>query len=110
MLEQQVQGKIIKVLNSQGGTSKAGREWIKQEFVIETEAQFNPLVCLTAFGEEKVKMLENHNIGDVVTVSYNLSSKEFNGRFYTTANVWQIAKSNGNSDKFEKVETNDLPF
>tara|TARA_R110001632_G_C11222407_1_gene405626 strand:- start:504 stop:836 length:333 start_codon:yes stop_codon:yes gene_type:complete len=110
MLEQQVQGKITRVLDTQGGTSKAGKQWIKQDFIIQTEAKYNPIVCLTLFGEDKVKMLENHSIGDVVTVSYNLSSKEFNGRFYTSANVWKIGASNGNLDKFEDIEVNDMPF
>ena len=110
MLEQQVQGKITRVLEAQRGTSKAGKDWIKQDFIIETEAKFNPLVCLTLFGDEKVKMLESHKLGDVVTVSYNLSSKEFNGRFYTSANAWSIKSSNGMSEKFDHVEVNDMPF
>jgi len=110
MLEQRIEGKLTRVLESQGGTSKAGKEWIKQDFVIETEAKFNPTVCLTLFGEEKVKMLESFKIGDIVTVSYNLSSKEFNGRFYTSANAWSIGRSNGHSDKFEQEEVNDMPF
>lgn len=53
MLEQQVQGKITRVLEAQRGTSKAGKDWIKQDFIIETEAKFNPLVCLTLFGDRK---------------------------------------------------------
>ena len=32
-----VKGKIDQILKPESGTSRAGKEWTKQEFVIETE-------------------------------------------------------------------------
>ena len=41
----EVTGKIIAVLPLQGGVSKAGNEWKKQEYVLETHDQYPKKVC-----------------------------------------------------------------
>ena len=37
-----ITGKLVKALDVESGTSKAGKEWKKQSFVIDTGAQYNP--------------------------------------------------------------------
>ena len=54
-----IKGKINQILSVESGTSKAGKEWKKQSFVVDTGAQYNPLVCFSLFGEEKISMLTN---------------------------------------------------
>jgi hypothetical protein len=46
-----VKGRITKVLSIETGTSKAGKEWKKQSFVLDTGAQYNPEVCFSLFGD-----------------------------------------------------------
>ena len=53
-----VKGKIANILEVESGTSKAGKEWKKQGFVVDTGAQFNPLVCFSYF----YSILFNHCI------------------------------------------------
>ena len=36
IINMEIQGKIIQILPEQGGISKAGNEWKKQEYVLET--------------------------------------------------------------------------
>ena len=43
-------GKLVKTLEIESGTSKAGKEWKKQSFIIDTGSQFNPEICFNLFG------------------------------------------------------------
>lgn len=85
-----ITGKISQILEVESGTSKAGKEWKKQNFVVDTGAQYNPTVCFTLFGDEKIEMLSNLSVGQEIEVSFNLSSREFNGKFYHNIDAWKI--------------------
>ena len=87
-----VKGKISGKLSVENGTSKAGKEWKKQSFVVDTGAQYNPEICFQLFGEEKIAMLAHYNEGDQVEVSFNLSSREWNGRYFHNVDAWKIEK------------------
>ena len=87
-----ITGKLVKALDEESGTSKAGKEWKKQSFVIDTGAQFNPEVCFSLFGEDKIAMLQGINPGEEIEVSFNLSSREYNGRYYHNIDAWRINK------------------
>ena len=63
----EVSGKIIAVLPLQSGTSKAGREWKKQEYVLETHDSFPRKVKFDFFGDRVDQF--PLAIGDEVTVS-----------------------------------------
>jgi len=112
----EVKGTLVKVLELQSGTSKAGKEWVKQSFVLDTGAKYNPEVCFNLFGQQKVDMLLEFSAGDNVTVLFNLSSREYKGNYYTSADVWQMQKdenepdNNAFDDKFNGTTTSDLPF
>ena len=85
-----VKGRITKVLEVEGGTSKAGKEWKKQGFVIDTGAQYNPEVCFSLFGDDKIAMLRDFGAGQEVEVAFNISSREFNGKYYHNIDAWKI--------------------
>ena len=78
----ELKGRIVNILEVESGTSKAGKEWKKQGFVVDSGDQYNPNVCFSLFGDDKIAMLGNYSVGQEVTVSFNLSSREFNGRWY----------------------------
>lgn len=86
-----IKGKITKVLDIETGTSKAGKEWKKQGFVIDSGDQFNPEICFSLFGEDKINMLRNFGPGQEIEVSFNVSSREFNGKWYHNLDAWRIA-------------------
>lgn len=87
-----IKGKIEKILPEEKGVSKAGNQWVKQEFVIETADQFPRKVCFTLFND-KVGLVANVNPGDEVDVSFDVESREYNGKFYHNLNAWKIDKS-----------------
>ena len=67
-----IKGKLSRKLSIESGTSKAGKEWKKQSFLLDTGAQYNPEICFQLFGEEKVKILESYNLGDRIEVFFNI--------------------------------------
>ncbi len=110
----EVTGKLIKKLDIQKGTSKAGKEWQKMSFVIEIDSKYNNQICFDLFGEDKIAMLDQE-IGSELKVYFNLSSREFNGRYYTQAQAWKIESQNNyaleeDSNPIAESNPNDLPF
>ena len=86
----EVSGKIIQVLPEQGGVSKtSGKEWKLQAYVLETQEQFPRKVHFEVFGEDRIKA-NPCQLDDVVTVSFDIESREFNGRWYTSIRAWKI--------------------
>ena len=114
-MELKIKGKIVKILEKETGTSKAGKEWVKQNFVIDTGNQFNPEVCFQMFGEEKCDNLAKFNkVGDEVEVSFNVSSREFNSKWYHSLDAWRVSKATATTPNPELNESDDedsvLPF
>ena len=87
---QQIKGVITHILPIQTGTSKDGKEWQKLDFVIETQdSQYPKSVSFTLFGE-KTKLIDGIGTGQIVDVSYNLKSRENDGRWFTNVNAWKV--------------------
>ena len=86
----EVVGKIIQVLPEQGGVSKtSGKEWKLQAYVLETQEQYPKKVHFEVFGEDRIKA-NPCQLDDDVTVSFDIESREFNGRWYTSIRAWKI--------------------
>jgi hypothetical protein len=85
-------GRIIKITEMQTGTSKTGKEWVKQSFVVDKETEYNNEICFNLFGDYKVGMLDQFKVGDQVEVHYNVSSREYQGNYYTSADAFRILK------------------
>ena len=109
----EVTGKITKVLEKQSGVSKADKEWVKLSFVLETSEAYNNLYCFEIFGTEKVEQFEKYNkVGQEVKVDFNVSTNEWNGKYFTSLQAWRIFKADAEqqpSEAKEEVE-DDLPF
>ena len=45
---------------------------------------------MNVWGEDKVRDLDKYQVGDKVRISFNLSSREYNGRWYTDVRAWRI--------------------
>ena len=87
----ELEGTIRQKLGVQSGVSARGT-WAKQEFVLEfPDGNFTSQACFIAFGQDKVAELDKYQVGDRVKVSFNLKSREYNGRWYNDLQVWRIA-------------------
>ena len=108
-----VTGKITKVLDTQKGTSAAGKNWQKLSFILETTEDYNNLYCFDVFGDEKVEQFLKYNkVGQEVDVSFNVQTNEYKGKYYTSLQSWKIFKAEAGETALEvaQEEADDLPF
>ena len=109
----EIVGKIIQVLPEQGGTSKtSGKEWKLQAYVLETQEQYPKKVHFEVFGEERIEA-NRCQLDDIVTVSFDIESREFNGRWYTSIRAWRVVKGDvtneqKTADAVQKTEEVDV--
>lgn len=83
-----ISGIVLNILHIQSGTSKAGNQWQKQDFILETGGQYPRKVCICLFGDNVDKF--PLQVGQSVTASVDIESREFNGRWYTDIRAWNI--------------------
>ena len=112
----ELSGKIIAVLPIATGSGKNG-VWKNQDFVLETGDQYPKKVCFNLWGDNIEKF--PIDIDDDVTINFDVESREYNGRYYTTVKAWKVEKTVGPSTQggAEKTmanrpvsEADDLPF
>ena len=48
-----IKGKLSQKLSIESGVAKSGNEWKKQSFVLDTDAQYNPLICFQLLEKKK---------------------------------------------------------
>lgn len=84
-------GKIIAVLPERGGVSaRTGNPWKVQSYVLETHDQYPRRMCFEVFGEDKIKTF-NIQIGQELTVSFDIDAREYNGNWYNSIRAWKVA-------------------
>ena len=116
MSELKVTGTITKVLELEQGTSKAGKEWKKQSFILDTKTEYNNIYCFEMFGEERVNQFNQYNkVGDEVEVSFNVSTNEWKDKYFTSLSAWKVFKNNDQTQApveaaVESSNDDDLPF
>lgn len=121
----EIQGKIITKLPLVSGQGKNG-EWRLQEYVLETTDQYPKKVCFGLFGDRIDK--NPINIDDFVNVSFDIESREWNGKWFTSIRAWKVEVVNqepaaipaevmavSNAETFDAMadatdDTGDLPF
>jgi hypothetical protein len=115
----EISGVVVNLLPLQSGQGKNGT-WKKQEFILETPGQYPKKVCMNLWGEkvDEIKI----SVGEKITASINIESREYNGRWYTDVRAWKIQKESGGKsggdvpppaeDNFvpDNSGTDDLPF
>lgn len=91
-----VNGKCVAVLEPQKLTSKRdGSEIIKHGFVLEvTDNNFTKKMCFTIMGNDKFVQW-GIKVGGSYSVNFDVSSREWNGRWFTELNCWNCTSLNG---------------
>jgi hypothetical protein len=121
----ELRGTIKKVLTTELGKTKEGKDWQKQLFVVANNDGYEgkeAIYCFEIFGEEKVQNFNKFNKeGDLVDVSYNISTNEWNGKYYTSLQSWKVFKADAVQSPQpaqpaqqlptqEEEESDDVPF
>jgi hypothetical protein len=95
-------GRIIAVLPLATGQGKNG-VWRSQDYVLETPDQYPKKICFNLYGDNIDKYPVA--IDDVVTISFNIESKEYNGRWYTQIKAWDVKKESVGSTGMTAQQT-----
>ena len=101
-----ITGKLVQKLQPESGISKSEKEWKKQSVLIEQSGAYKTLVAVSFFGD-KIKQLRDIEVGSEVSVSINLSSREFKGKYYHNIDGWFIAKL---GEETVAPTNDDMPF
>ena len=84
----EITGKVVRLGALTEGTSARG-QWRKQDLIIETEEQFPKTVCLTCWSNQ-IDEIQKFAPGQAIKAQIDLSSREFNGKWYTDVRVWRF--------------------
>tara|TARA_R110002153_G_scaffold2725_1_gene13057 strand:- start:277 stop:600 length:324 start_codon:yes stop_codon:yes gene_type:complete len=106
----EVKGTLVKKLDVESGISKSEKQWKKQTVVVDTGADYNPQIAIQAFGDEKIKDLDKLSVGDEVLIKCNVSSREYNGRYFHNIDGWFFSKNTREEVNAAPLESDDLPF
>ena len=86
-------GKIIAVLPASSGVSqRTGNSWMSQDYVIEVPGQYPRKCVFRVFGEDSIKQF-NIQMGEDLTVSFDIDAHEFNGRWFNDIRAFSVVRS-----------------
>jgi hypothetical protein len=88
-LDLKISGSVSEILEAQTGTSQRG-EWRKQDFILDVPGEFVKKICITVWGDNIDRFALK--VGESVTVSIDLQSREYNGRWYTDVKGWRLER------------------
>ena len=105
--------KLIEKLAVETGTTKSGKDWKKQLFVVEeTDTQYPKPIALVAWNEV-VDKLSDKIIGTPLNCGVRLESREYNSKWYTDVVCWRVNSASKEASAAAPVAAepaNDLPF
>lgn len=88
----EIQVKIVNVLPVQTFTSsKTGNSYSKYTFVGETAGQYPKKIAFTVMGEDKFNGM-GIVVGGTYTVSFDVESREWHGKWFTEASAWKAVR------------------
>lgn len=95
-MDLQVNGKCVKVFETQYTSKKDGQKHQRHHFVIEVQdGNFPKKICFTVLDDERWKKM-NVVEGGTYNVSFDVSSREYNGNWYTDINAWRALRVDRN--------------
>ena len=86
----EIQGKIIVVLPERSGVSQRGNQWRSISYVLETQEQY-PKKLAFDVTNDKIDQL-NIQIGEILTVQFDINAREYNGRWFNSVNAWNVIR------------------
>lgn len=110
-------GKVINVLPIKTFPKKDGTEGKNQTIVIESVGSQYPTILALELND---KFADKIKVGEEGTFSFNVSSREYQGKYYTSANLWKWDKVGATPtskpsntppvSNLQEEDPSDLPF
>lgn len=83
--------KLIQLLPLQTGSGKNG-QWKKQDIIVETDGNYPKKVCISIWGDKINESILK--IGSQLSISFDVESREYNGKWYTDVKAWKVEVAN----------------
>lgn len=105
-------GTITNILPTQSGTSQGGKDWQKLQFVVKEEkADYPQSMVFTMMDPKKIENFQKYEkVGNAVEVSFNLSAREYNGKWYADITAWSVFGADKTPVNVSNSEDLGLPF
>ena len=88
----ELNGKCVAIIGATEYTKKTGERDMKHGFVLEVKAgDYINKVAFNVFGDSKFKGMGIVE-GGTYNVAFNLDSRSFNGKWYTDATAFRVAR------------------
>lgn len=84
----EISGRLVQLMPAQTGTGKNG-PWKKCDFIIETADKFPKKVCISAWNEQ-ADQIGKVALNTELKISFDVSSREYNGKWYSDIKAWKI--------------------
>lgn len=88
----EIKGKIIVALPAQGGVSKNGKEWSRQDYVIETQEKYPKKIAFSVMNDNIMNF--GLTVGQEVNIHVDINATEWNGKWYNSITCWKAIVSN----------------
>ena len=89
-----IQVTIKQILPEQRGQGKNG-EWVRYSFVGKTIEQYQKTVKFDVLGQERWNKMKAYlALESTVKVSFDIESREYKGKYYTTLNAFSVYAGN----------------
>lgn len=91
----EVQVTITEICPVENIVSKtSGKEYHKYKFVGKTQGAYPKEICFETLGDDKFAQF-NIVIGQNYIVSFDIESRRWNDKFFTSINAWKVIPDNG---------------
>lgn len=90
-----ITGRVRMILPEQRFTGRSG-ELVRYGFVIDTMGQYSRSICFNVLGTDRwAKLSPNIVVGNDVQVGFDVSSREWSGRWFTQCDAFRVICVNG---------------
>jgi hypothetical protein len=105
----EIQGTITHVLDTRTGSGQKG-DWTVYNYVLETSGQYPKQIAFEVFNTD-----HGLRVGDTIKAQIDLSTREYNGKWYTSVKAHKVDKQGGKQapaprPAIEDEVDDDLPF
>ena len=75
---------IVELFPTKSGVSKAGKDWATRDVLTKTHGEYPVDLLITFFGSVDIEKLDNVTEGEIIETEVTPSSREYNGKWYTS--------------------------
>ena len=95
----ELSGKVVSILDE--FRTQSGK--VKYGFVLETGGQYPQRLPFDVWGDDKWSQM-NVSVGSLVNVSFDISGREWNGKYFVSLGAWKVVRTDGQQQQVQRQE------